>query len=247
MDKVQLNASVKTEKNNDKIRKQGLVPAVLYGHNVENASLTVKKAEFDKAFKKAGESSIIDLVTGDGKPHPVLIYDVQLHYLTSEPIHVDFYQVSMTEKLKAKVALEYTGESPAVKTMGGVLVKILSDIEVQCLPVDLPHNISVDISTLVDFSKTIHVRDLKVSDKVQIMTPGEEVVAKVQPPRDIEAEIAAVPVDEKAAVDAAIAASEKPKLEGEEGEAEAKADDKGKAKEEKPSAKGGSASGGKKE
>lgn len=226
MDKIQLKASIKTEKNNDKLRKQGLMPAVLYGHNVANASLTVKKAEFDKALRKAGESSIIDLVTDDGKSHPVLIHDIQLHYLTSEPIHADFYQVSMTEKLKAKVALEFVGEAPAVKAQGGVLVKILNEVEVQCLPVDLPHNITVDISSLTDFSKTIHVKDLKISDKVQITTPAEETVAKVQPPRDVEAETAA-PVDEKAAVEAAVAASEKPKAEGEEAE----------AKEEKPAAK----------
>ena len=130
-------------------------------------------------------------------------------------------------KLKAKVALEFSGEAPAVKTMGGVLVKNLNEVEVQCLPADLPHNIPVDISSLINFSKNIHVRDLKVSDKVQIITPADETVAKVQPPRDVEAELAAVPVDEKAAVEAAVAASEKPKAEGEEGEAEkGKADEK---------------------
>jgi large subunit ribosomal protein L25 len=230
MDKVQLKAKVReTKQNIKKLRSAGEVPAVLYGHNVKNISLAVKKAEFDKAFKKAGESTIVDLVTEDGKTHPVLIHDVQLHYLTSEPIHIDFYQVSMTEKLKAKVALEFLGESPAVKTQGGVLVKVLNEVEVQCLPADLPHNIPVDISSLVDFSHAIHVKDLKVSDKVQIMTPTEEVVIKVQPPRDVEAELTAPVTDEKAAVDAAIAASEKPKAEGEEGE-EAAAE----PKEEKP-------------
>ena len=230
MDKVTLEASVKKEKNNEKLRKQGFIPAVLYGHNVENVSLTVKKNEFEKALKKAGESSIIGLVTGDGKPHPVLIHDIQLHYLTSEPMHVDFYQVSMTEKLKAKVALEFIGESPAVKAQGGVLVKVLNEVEVQCLPADLPHNIPVDISTLVDFSHSIHIKNLKVSDKVQILTSPEEVVAKVQPPRDVEAELAVPVTDEKAAVEAAVAASEKPKAE--EGE-EAAADEKAGAKEEK--------------
>ncbi|MEK7618372.1 MAG: 50S ribosomal protein L25 [Patescibacteria group bacterium] len=228
MEKVQLKAKARDVKNNlKKLRTQGEVPGVLYGHNVKNENLTVKKGDFEKTLKKAGESTIVDLITEDGKTHPVLIHDVQLHYLTSEPIHVDFYQVSMTEKLKAKVALEFSGEAPAVKTMGGVLVKNLNEVEVQCLPADLPHNIPVDISSLINFSKNIHVRDLKVSDKVQIITPADETVAKVQPPRDVEAELAAVPVDEKAAVEAAVAASEKPKAEGEEGEAEkGKADEK---------------------
>ena len=137
----------------------------------------------------------------------------------------------MSEKLKAKVVLEFTGESPAVKTQGGVLGKVLSEVEVQCLPADLPHNIPVDISALVDFSHAIHVKDLKVSSLVQMLTNPEEVVAKVQAPRDIEAEMAKVAVDEKAAVEAAVAASEKPKAaEGEEGSAEAKTDDKAKGK-----------------
>lgn len=242
MDKIQLKASSRDTKTNlKKLRAQGEVPAVLYGHNVKNISLMVKKTDFDKAFKKAGESTIINLITDDGTLHPVLIHDVQLHYLTSEPIHADFYQVSMTEKLKAKVVLEFTGEAPAVKTLGGVLVKVLSEVEVQCLPADLPHNIPVDISSLIDFQSTIHVKNLSIPDKVQILTPADETVAKVQPPRDVEAELAPTAAEaEKAAVEAAVAASGKPADEkSEEGGAEAKADNTPKAKEEKPSAKGG--------
>ena len=223
MVKIQLQATLREEKAHlGKLRKGGEIPAVLYGHGIKNASLTIKKSDFDRVYKKAGESTIVELSTGEGKPHPVLIHDVQEHFLTGEPIHVDFYQVSMTEKLKAEVALEYIGEAPAVKALGGVMVRVLNQVEVQCLPQDLPHNIEVDISALKTFQNVIHIRDLKVAAGVQIMTPGEEVVAKVQPPRDIEAEIAAVPIDEKAAVEAAVAASEKPKAEGEPEEAEAK-------------------------
>jgi large subunit ribosomal protein L25 len=133
-----------------------------------------------------------------------------LHFLTNEPIHADFYQVSMTEKLKAHVALEFIGESPAVKAMGGILVKVMNEIEVQCLPADLPHNIQVDIASLTDFSQAIHIRDLKLGDKVQILANPEEVIAKVQPPRDVEAELAKT-ADEKSAVEAVVAASEKVK------------------------------------
>ncbi len=91
----------------------------LYGHNVPTIPLTITLSDFEKAFKKAGESTIVDLATEDGKKHPVLIHDVQAHYLTTTPLHVDFYEVSMTEKLKAPVSLEFTGEAPAVKTLGG--------------------------------------------------------------------------------------------------------------------------------
>ncbi len=234
MDNVKLIASKReTKENVAKLRKLGQMPAVLYGHNVPTVSLKLKKTEFEKALKVAGESSIIDLSVEGDKTHPVLIHDVQLHYLTSEPIHADFYQVSMTEKLKADVALEFIGESPAVKAMGGILVKALNQVEVQCLPADLPHNIPVDISALVDFSSAIYVKDLKISAKVQIMNSGEEVVIKVQPPRDVEAELAKT-TDEKAVVEAVVAASEKPKaVEGEVG-ADDKAKDKVKTKEDKP-------------
>ncbi|MBI3231737.1 MAG: 50S ribosomal protein L25 [Candidatus Doudnabacteria bacterium] len=239
MDKVQLKAKARDVRTNLKnLRNLAEVPAVLYGHNVKNESLAVKKSDFDKAFKKAGESTLIDLVTEDGKTHPVLIHEVQLHYLTSEPIHVDFYQVSMTEKLKAAVALEFTGEASAVKTLGGVLVRVLNEVEVQCLPADLPHNIPVDISSLVDFQSAIHVKDLKIPGKVQILTAADEVVAKVQPPRDIEAEIAketAAADAEKTAVEAVVAASEKPKAE--EAGTEGPVDGKAKSQEEKPKSK----------
>ena len=116
---------LKTKPN--KLRAEGMIPAVLYGHKVKNAALSLNQREFEKLLKKAGESTIVDLMTDDGKTHPVLIHEVQYHYLNSQPIHVDFYEVSMTEKLKAKVALEFTGEAPAVKTLGGVL-KILDTV-----------------------------------------------------------------------------------------------------------------------
>lgn len=213
-DKIELKAEERDLKTKLKVlRKSGRIPAVLYGHKVKNQNLSVDAREFEKVLKKAGESTIVDL-DANGKKHPVLIHDVQYHFLTSEPIHVDFYQVSMTEKLKTKVSINFTGESPAVKTMGGVLVKVLNDIEVQCLAADLPHEILVDISSLVDFSSSIHLKDISISDKIQILTPLDEVIIKVQPPRTIEEE--APVVDEKAAVEAAVTASEKPKAEGEE-------------------------------
>lgn len=229
MDKIQLKATVRDVKstNPKKLRKTGLLPAVLYGHKVPTQALSINAGEFDKVFKKAGESTIIELVTDDGKTHPVLIHEVQSHYLTSRPDHVDFYQVSMTEKLKAKVALEYTGESAAVKTMGGVLVKVLNEVEVECLPADLPHNILVSIASLKTLQDSIHVKDLPVPAKVKMLTEAEEMVAKVQPPRDVEAELAAPVEEDVSKVEGA--SEDKPVAEG-----EAKAADDKTTKAEKP-------------
>ncbi len=180
---------------------------MLYGHAVKNQALLVNAVEFEKVFKAAGESTIVNLMSEDGKTHPVIIQEVQLDRLSHRPIHVDFYQVSMTEKLKAYVVLEFIGEAPAVKTMGGVLFKQLNEVQVECLPADLPHNINVDISRLKTFDDAIYIKDLPVSGKVKILAPAEETVVKVQPPRDIEKELSQT-VDEKAVVEAALAATD---------------------------------------
>jgi large subunit ribosomal protein L25 len=240
MEKLQLKAAARDLRatNPQKLRRDGLLPAVLYGHKVQNASLTVNAREFDKVFKKAGESTIIDLETEDGKTHPVLIHEVQIHYLTSLPTHVDFYQVSMTEKLKAKVVLEFIGESPAVKTMGGVLVKTLNEVEVECLPTDLPHNIIVSIEGLKTLTDSIHVKDLNVPAKVKVLNPSDEMVAKIQPPRDVEAELAIPVVEDVSKVEGA--AEIEPEAGG-----EAVVKDTTKPEKPEKSAKGGSASGGK--
>jgi large subunit ribosomal protein L25 len=152
--------------------------------------LSINQNEFEKVLRKAGESTIIEVKAPDGTVHNVLIQDVQKHYLNSKPIHVDFFKVSMTEKLTTNVALDFIGESTAVKAMGGTLVKVLSEVEVECLPADLPSVIEVDIAPLKTFDDVIAVKDLKVSDKVTVNADPEEVVAKVQPPRDVEAELA---------------------------------------------------------
>jgi large subunit ribosomal protein L25 len=226
MQKIQLNAKSRDLKEqNQVLRKQGTIPAVLYGHNVKNQNLSVNAVEFEKALKLAGESTIVDLVV-DGKTHPVLIQDVQLDNLSYRPMHADFYQVSMTEKLKANVVIEFVGESPAVKTLGGVLFKQISEIQVECLPADLPHNVVVDISSLKTFADAIYVKDLKFSDKVKVLSSEEEVVAKVQPPRDVEKELAPAVTDEKAAVEAVVAATDAEKQKAAAEKEEAKAEEK---------------------
>lgn len=207
MEKIQL----KTESRNTIARtakplyRKGLIPAELYGHNIKNLHLSVNQIEFEKVLRKAGESTIIELQLPEGSSRNVLIQDVERHYLSTQPIHVDFYEVKMTEKLTANIPIEFIGESHAVKALGGTLVKVLNEVEVECLPGDLPHQFDVDISVLDNFDKQITVKDLRVSDKVEIKAEDDEVVATVQPPRDMAAEEAAVAeMDEAAAVAAAV-------------------------------------------
>ncbi|PJE58421.1 MAG: 50S ribosomal protein L25, partial [Candidatus Portnoybacteria bacterium CG10_big_fil_rev_8_21_14_0_10_36_7] len=105
------------------LRRDGFVPAILYGHDVKNAPLSVSAKEFEEVLKQAGESTLVDLTIEDKKPVKILIHDVTRDPVSSDPIHIDFYQVNMKEKIKTQIALVFVGESLAVKEMGGVLVK----------------------------------------------------------------------------------------------------------------------------
>jgi large subunit ribosomal protein L25 len=216
MESIALTATKRTVKGKAtaKLRKSGKLPAVLYGHMLQTSDIEINERDFAKVFKSAGESTLVNLSL-DGKSQPVLIQDVQNHYLTGSPIHVDFYAVNMNEKLKAKIPLHFVGESMAVKNLGGTLMKNLSEIEVECLPADLPHAFEVDISILNTFEDAIHVRDLNVSDRVAILTPVDEVIGSVAAPRS-EEELASL--SEKPVVEdvSKVEGVVKPELPGEE-------------------------------
>ena len=180
--------------------KEGDIPAILYGKDVENIPLSVNQKEFEKILKEAGESTIINLIIEkDGKreAHPVLIYDIQEHYLTHKPIHIDFYQVKKGQKIKAHIPIEFIGEAPAVKILGGILVKNLDEIEVEGLPQDLPHIISVDISKLDTLESKISLKDLNISKKVKIFTSPETIVVSIVLPQEEEVSIPESPTEVK--------------------------------------------------
>ncbi len=186
------------------LRKTGMIPGILYGHNVPTTQVAVSQNEFEKVARKAGESSLVLLDVETMGVKNVLIHEVQKDMVKSQPIHVDFYEVSMTEKLQTMVQLDFTGESIAVKALGGVLVKVLDEIEVECLPSDLPHNLPVDISALATFDDTIQVKDIQLPKGVTVLTPLEEVVAKIQPPREVEAELSAPVVEDVSKVEGVV-------------------------------------------
>ncbi|OGY42045.1 MAG: hypothetical protein A2Y67_03110 [Candidatus Buchananbacteria bacterium RBG_13_39_9] len=164
-----------------KLREQDLIPAVLYGHGIENQNLTVNSLEFKKLFDQTGESKLIDLQINDKKPVKILIHDIQFNPLKNEIDHIDFYQIKEGEKITTEIELEFVGESPAVKELAGVLVKNYDAVEIECLPSDLEKmdKIEVDLSGLKTFEDTIHIKDLKVPSGVKIMVEPEEVVALI--------------------------------------------------------------------
>lgn len=179
----------------DAIRKEGLVPAVMYGPKSEPKHIAIRQMPFRKAFTEAGESTVVTLDI-DGTKTDTLIHDVQFHPVTGEAVHVDFYIFDKDVKQEVEVPLEFIGESPAVKNLGGILVKVLYEIKVEALPKDLPHEIPVDISSLVDFDSQIKASDLTLPPGVTLVTEEDqdEVVAMVDTPRE-ETEEETAPVD----------------------------------------------------
>ena len=179
------------------LRKQGFIPAELYGHGLENQHLSVSAKEFGKIFKQAGESTLIKLKVKDGKEFNVLIHDIVKNALTDEISNIDFYSVKMDEKIKARVPLEFIGESPAVKEKGGVLIKSMHEIEVESLPADLPHHLTVDVSHLTEIGSSLSVINLEAPAKVKILVnPKPLLPALLSPVKEEVSEKGPVSVEE---------------------------------------------------
>lgn len=162
------------------LRQQGLIPAVLYGGNEkENLFFSVKNGEFKKVWNEAGGSSVIELETPAGKKN-VLIQEVTFDPLKGEPLHIDFYAVRMDKTITAVVSIVFKGESPAVKNSGGVLVKVMHELEVEALPQNLPSEISVDISKLVNLGDHFAIGDLLLKEGVKANAEKNEIIVLVK-------------------------------------------------------------------
>lgn len=161
----------------NRLRKQGLIPANVFGNKINSYAVSVDNKEFTEVFKKSGETQIIDL---DGKS--VLVSNLQLDPVSGDIIHIDFRQVSLTEKIEAKIPVEVEGESPAEKQNLGTVVQQIHEIEVEALPSDLPEKVTVDASALTEVDQAIFVKDLRLSNKVEIKTDLELIVVKVEAP-----------------------------------------------------------------
>ncbi len=179
-------------------RAAGKLPAILYGHKVEPALYWLKYLDFEKLYKSAGESTIIELMTEGKKDANVLIQEVDRDPMSGRFLHVDFYQVRMDEEIETDVPFEFVGESAAVKELSGILVKSLNEVKIKCLPKDLPHALTVDLSALATFEDQIKLKDLKLPHGVTLLEDVETIVVIVDRPRS-EAEMAAL--DEKVEAD----------------------------------------------
>ena len=178
--RTQLGKSVKM------LRKSGFLPAVMYGEGVPAQPLAVSYKEFMVALNAAGESTLVKLDV-DGKPFNVLIHDVSYDPVSDVPIHADFHAVRMDKVIRTHVPLEFVGESPAVKNDGGVLVKVVQELEVEALPQNLPHELTIDLSSLATIGSTLHVKDILLPAGVMLIADTDETIAVVDAPRSEEA------------------------------------------------------------
>ena len=194
-----LNLKVKIRENKKgelrKLRKQGILPGVLYGPKIKSQPIEVDLKEFKKVYEGAGESSLVSL-SHDGKEFLVLIHEIQQDPISEEVTHVDFYQPILTEEVEATVPIVFEGEAPAIKELGGTLVKEIQEVEVKALPQNLPHEIKINVETLRTFEDEILIKDLKTPAGVKILKEPDEIIVKVVPPEKVEEELEK-PIEEK--------------------------------------------------
>lgn len=177
----------------DRVRKAGKVPAVFYGKKEASTAISIPKIDFLKVWKEAGESSVVTLETPEGNKES-LIQDVDLDPVTGVPRHADFYVFEKGHKVEVELPIEFFGISPAVKDLGGMLVKVHHEIKVEAMPKDLPHSLKIDISSLANFGDQILAKDIILPRGVELKENPEEVIALVSAPRE-EKEEEVAPVD----------------------------------------------------
>ena len=182
------------------LRRGGLIPCNIYGHGIESQPVQVEVRKLGHILARAGGTDLISIKTSDSaSPSMVIIRGVQRNLMTGEPTHVDFYQVNMAEKLKAEVPLLFTGEAPALKLKNVSLLHAMNTLQIEALPDDLPHNIEVDISSLALPEQSLHVKDIKVSDKITILADPDQMLIKVA---EVRKAVEEVPAEAVAGVEA---------------------------------------------
>lgn len=173
------------------VRKQGFVPGVCYGKGFESKPVKIEYQSFRKLFREVGSSQVFNLSI-DGEKIPVLVQEIDYHPLTDQFDHVDFMQVNMKEKVDATVPIEIVGQSPAIKNFNAVISMAKQEIEVRCLPMDIPREIVVDVSSLENIGDSVSVGDLKIDSNVEILEDLEDTVLSitaVEEYKEIEAEV----------------------------------------------------------
>lgn len=193
MEMIQIEVAQGKYKTAKDARRAGQIPMICYAKGMEAEQYTVEYQVFRKAFIKAGKSAIINLTSGGKELHNVIVHQVQYAPISDDITHVDLMAIKKGQKMSTEVPLLFTGVSPAVRELGGVFMTNKAKVHIECLPQDLPHEIEVDISSLVDFHTTLTIADIKVSDKITILDAPEISIATVVATR-AEEEVVGAPV-----------------------------------------------------
>ena len=227
MQQILLNAKMRDETGkgiSGRLRRQGIIPAVVYGRKENPLPLEVVEKELEKATGMAGgQNTIINLNLDKDKGEILaLVKEIQHHPVTGRLLHADFYRISLQDEITVSVPIVVTGESVGVKE-GGILEHILWEVEIECLPTKIPERIEVDIASL-GIGDTVHVRDLKTEETVKVLTEGDKTVISIVPPTVVKEEVTE---EEKIAEPERIGEEEKEKAEKVEEKKEESSEKKG--------------------
>jgi len=193
------------------LRRQGITPVHIFGHNIKSVALQCDTAELQSIIARAGMTKLVTLeIGGNKRPRTVFIREIQKDPIKGQLIHVDFYQVKKTEKIKVDVPIILFGEAPAMKEKDRLLTHGVTSLSIECLPTEVPPQIQVDLSPLEELEQAIYIRDITLSPGITIMTDPEQLVAKVSVARvaKVEEVVAEEVVAEEAAEEAAAEAKE---------------------------------------
>lgn len=208
MQKKELKAEIRkvSGRKVKNLRKEGILPGNISGKKIKSEAIQVVLKDFEKVYKEVGETGLVTLLVGK-EEKPVLIHNLQVNPVSDAPVHVDFLQVDLKEKVEADVPVELTGESPAEKQGIGTVVQYINEIKVEALPTDLPEKFTLDASLLAEVDQAVFVKDLKVDrEKVEIKNDPEEIVVKVEPPQKIEEVAPPAPAEGEVPAEGAIPA-----------------------------------------
>ena len=175
------------------LRRQDITPTHLFGHGLESLSLQCNTAELQHIIARAGTTRLISLkIEADKQPRSVFIREIQKDAVKGKLLHVDFYQIRKSEKMKSDIPIVLVGESPAMRLKGRMLTHTLTSLSIECLPDKLPPQIEVDLSPLEEIEQSIHVRDIILSPDITVFTDPDQMVVKVSEARVLEEEVAEV-------------------------------------------------------
>jgi large subunit ribosomal protein L25 len=180
---INVDARSVTGKHTRRLRASGIVPGVVFGKKAGSVAVQLDAKALDQLYRQAGRTSIVKVSVDGAAPTSAVIKSLQRHPLSGRVLHVDFFAPDLTQEMTVDVPIVFSGEAPAIEATGGFLDTAISTLHVKALPSDLPHELTVDLTPLVDLESAIHVRDIPIDGNVTILNDPDEIVARVLPPR----------------------------------------------------------------